>query len=137
MEFYNDSTLVSEWLGYDDFNAYMEEDVDELYDYLRLFPKESGLLVETYFDNVGSYKNKKHPLFMYFVNTIKDDDFEIMPLLVDETNPILMTKDRVKIPYKDYSKIVEFVKINYRIIVQLANGVITNEEFKNAFVRIL
>ena len=137
MEFYNESTLVSDWEGFDDFNGYLEKDVDELYDYCRLFPKDSGLLVETYFDNVGSYKKKNHPLFMYFVNTIKEDDFEIMPLLVDEHHPIIMINDRVKIPHKDYVKIVEFVKTNYRIIIQLANGIITDDEFKNSYIRIL
>jgi len=103
---------------YEDFQKYFSEHEDNLIMYLIADTKLTGLPVNVYLDESGSYKILKHPLWIYFVN----GDGKCLPLTVSD-NPDIPVKDyEIFITYDELISLKSFVVTHKNSIKQFADG---------------
>lgn len=119
---------ISSWRGYDNFNEYQKEDDTEMMEYLRVWPDDSGISVDLWVDDGGSYIRHNHPLWLYFRNgkTIKDG---FIPISINDNPQIMIRKPKLNIDKTTLIKIITFIRKNKKNIIKLAKGEIINTEF--------
>ena len=97
----------------------------ELAEYLYLSPEQTGLGVDVFIDDREGCAERLHPLWMYFRNNYTHA-YNFLPVSVEE-NPKLMLEDvRLDIVSADMNLVIEFVKLNRKILEDLAVGNIQN-----------
>lgn len=119
---------ISSWRGYDNFVDYQKEDDMEMMEYLKIWPEDSGIPIELWVDDGGSYIRHNHPLWLYFRNgkTMKDD---FIPISINDNPQIMINKPKLKIDNVTLIKIKTFIRRNKVNIIKLAKGKILNTDF--------
>lgn len=116
------------WRGYDDIQAYLQEDEDELMEYLYLPKSVTGLKVDCFADDGGSFVIHDHPLWFYFTNSY-EDNFDILPLSIEKNPKILVANPELHISMEDFTMVKQYVSINRKLLSDLGTDQITNADY--------
>ena len=110
-------------------NEYRLDSLDELMEYMWLKPKETGLNVDVFVDDGGSYKLHRHKLVLFVRNGYNKTDEDFIPISI-ERNPQIMKRNLpIKILSNDLLDVKNFIKRNLRNLYSLANRQISQIEF--------
>lgn len=121
---------ITSWRGYDNFDKYQKEDDTEMMEYLKVWTDVSGIPVELWVDDGGSFIRHNHPLWLYFRNgkSIKDD---FIPVSINDNPQIMVKNPKLNIDKTTFIKIITFIRRNKKNIIKLAKGQILNTDFLN------
>lgn len=108
---------------------------DDLLEYCRLRPSDTGLGVNIFLDDGGAYQRNNHPLQVYMQNDYGDVS-NVLPIDVEESSPNTLPPTNVAISFADYQKVLEFIRKNKDQIKQLADGKIEHLDFLRSIQRI-
>ena len=87
-----------------------------LFDYI--LTSESNLPVDLMVDLHGISEFNKHPLWLYFSNGYSDKA-KFVPILIDR-HPEMPYPVKLKISQKDYNKIIDFIKVCYKELIEVS-----------------
>lgn len=110
-------------------NGNYEFDDDELMEYCLLSPKDTGLPMECYADDGGSWKGRNHPLWFLMVNGYGDEP-EVVPFTVCN-NPQIVGNYNIKVRQNDVDNVRSFIIQNLNGIISLGNGEINSGVFED------
>lgn len=121
---------ITSWRGYNDFDKYQKEDDTEMMEYLKVWPDDSGIPVELWVDDGGSYIRHNHPLWLYFRNGKTNKD-KFIPVSIKDNPQIMVNNPKLNIDKTTFIKIITFIRRNKKNIIKLAKGQILNTDFLN------
>lgn len=104
-------------------------DLDELMEYMWLKPKVTGLNVDIFVDDCGSYERYGHPLLLWARNGYDRSVSEFIPFLISNKPIILNTDIDYHITYNDIFAIQDFIQYNLAILVKLPSDLISQIDF--------
>lgn len=117
----NSSTMKEE--------KYTLTDVDELMEYMWLKPDRTGLKVDIFVDDCGSYERYGHPLLLWARNGYGREVSEFIPFLVSDQPVILNSGIDCRISEEDVVAIQGFIQRNLEILVELPSDQISQTDF--------
>lgn len=117
----NSSTMKEE--------KYTLTDVDELMEYMWLKPDRTGLRVDIFVDDCGSYERYGHPLLLWARNGYGREVSEFIPFLVSDQPTILNSGIDCRISEEDVVAILGFIQRNLEILVKLPADLISQTDF--------
>ena len=117
----NSSTMKEE--------KYSLTDVDELMEYMWLKPDRTGLKVDIFVDDCGSYERYGHPLLLWARNGYGREVSEFIPFLVSDQPTILNSGIDCRISEEDVVAILGFIQRNLEILVKLPADLISQIDF--------
>lgn len=108
---------------------YTLTDVDELMEYMWLKPDRTGLKVDIFVDDCGSYERYGHPLLLWARNGYGREVSEFIPFLVSDQPTILNSGIDCRISEEDVVAILGFIQRNLEILVKLPADLISQIDF--------
>lgn len=123
----NSSTMKEE--------KYSLTDVDELMEYMWLKPDRTGLKVDIFVDDCGSYERYGHPLLLWVRNGYGREVPEFIPFLVSDQPTILNLGIDCRISEEDVVAIKGFIQRNLEILVKLPADLISQTDFVESVKR--
>ena len=109
---------------------------DDLIEYCRLRPSDTGLNVEIFLDDGGAYKRNGHPLWVYMQNNYNDIS-DVIPIELDSVNQVMLgIPKNIGINTNDYQNVLKYIKQNKELIEQLANWQIGHLDYINLHKKI-
>ena len=72
------------WQGYNDWDGYLESNLDELLEYSFVSPRLSSLNVPCLIDCDESFKHHKHPMWILIGNGSNADENEWLPFSIED-----------------------------------------------------
>ncbi len=109
--------------------TYSLTDVDELMEYMWLKPDRTGLKVDIFVDDCGSYERYGHPLLLWARNGYGREVSEFIPFLVSDQPVILNSGIDSRISEEDVVAIQGFIQRNLEILVKLPADLISQINF--------
>ena len=110
-------------------NTLFSNDEDRIMEYMWLKPKITGLKVDIFVDDGGSYKRHGHPLILLARNGYDKSVSSFLVFLVGN-NPLILNQEiDFGITYNDIFAIQDFIQANYAGLQELADGNLTQREF--------
>ena len=110
-------------------NEYNLTDADELMEYLWLRPDVTGLNVDVFVDDGGSYERNGHDLILFARNGYNKSVSEFIPFLVGGGATVLDSKMPFHITYDDVFDIQDFICDNLDILKALSDQKISQRTF--------
>lgn len=110
-------------------NEYRLDSLDELMEYMWLKPKETGLNVDIFVDDGGSYRLHQHKLILFVRNGYNKTDEDFIPISIERNPQIMKRKSLIKLLPKDLSEVRTFIKQNLVNLYNLADRQISQIEF--------
>ena len=123
----NSSTMEEE--------KYSLTDVDELMEYMWLKPDRTGLKVDIFVDDCGSYERYGHPLLLWVRNGYGREVSEFIPFLISGQPVILNSGIDCRISEEDVVAIKGFIQRNLEILVKLPADLISQTDFVESVKR--
>lgn len=123
----NSSTMEEE--------KYSLTDVDELMEYMWLKPDRTGLKVDIFVDDCGSYERYGHPLLLWVRNGYGREVSEFIPFLISGQPVILNSGIDCRISEEDVVAILGFIQRNLEILVKLPADLISQTDFVESVKR--
>ena len=123
----NSSTMKEE--------TYSLTDVDELMEYMWLKPDRTGLKVDIFVDDCGSYERYGHPLLLWVRNGYGREVSEFIPFLISDQPVILNSGIDCRISEEDVVAILGFIQRNLEILVKLPADLISQTDFVESVKR--
>lgn len=123
----NSSTMEEE--------TYSLTDVDELMEYMWLKPDRTGLKVDIFVDDCGSYERYGHPLLLWVRNGYGREVSEFIPFLISGQPVILNSGIDCRISEEDVVAILGFIQRNLEILVKLPADLISQTDFVESVKR--
>lgn len=117
----NSSTMKEE--------KYTLTDVDELMEYMWLKPDRTGLKVDIFVDDCGSYERYGHPLLLWARNGYGREVSVFIPFLISDQPVILNSGIDCRISEEDVVAIQGFIQCNLDILVKLPANLISQIDF--------
>lgn len=111
-----------------EFDIYRSQDEDELMEYVYLSKERTGLPMDCFADDDGSFKLHNHPLWFYVTNGY-EPSLDVLPFSVSDSPEIMISNPALHLSDNDISQVKEFIIANKHMIVDLANGQLKNTEF--------
>lgn len=108
---------------------------DDLLEFCRLRPSDTGLSVEIFLDDGGAYKRNNHPLRVYMQNGY-GNVASVLPIDVETSRPNTLPTPNIGISPADYQKVLEFISKNKDLIKQLADGQVDHLDFYRTMHRV-
>ena len=118
-------------LTLDEAENYVLSDSDELMEFMWLKPNVSGLRVDLFIDDGGSYIRHNHNLLLFFRNGYSKTDNVFIPVLITEHPYVLDDETDFKISYDDVFDILDFIQINCNLLRKFGDGEISHNDFIN------
>lgn len=109
--------------------TYSLTDVDELMEYMWLKPDRTGLKVDIFVDDCGSYERYGHPLLLWARNGYGREVSEFIPFLVSDQPTILNLGIDCRISEEDVVAIQGFIQRNLEILIELPADLISQIDF--------
>lgn len=110
-------------------NEYHLDSLDELMEYMWLKPKDTGLNVDIFVDDGGSYRLHHHKLILFARNGYNKTDEDFIPISIERNPQIMKRKSLIKLLPKDLSEVRTFIKQNLLNLYNLADRQISQIEF--------
>jgi len=101
---------------------------DDLIEYARLVPEQTGLNVVIYVDDGGAYKRNGHPLWLFMQNNYNNDN-DVVPVVISKKPYIIGNENTLNISQRDLTDVLMFAKINSKLLNDFANDKIGHLEF--------
>lgn len=122
---------------YDEYKKIAEEE-EELVQFLKLEPDETGCGVDIFVDDGMIYEKYNHPHWLYFRNGKMGDGkpFEVLPMSVSKNPQILVSDYILNISEDDLYSVKEFIKVNYEELVHVTLGYLSQKEFGKSVKRV-
>ena len=117
--------------------TYSLTDVDELMEYMWLKPDRTGLRVDIFVDDCGSYERYGHPLLLWVRNGYGREVSEFIPFLISGQPVILNSGIDCRISEEDVVAIKGFIQRNLEILVKLPADLISQIDFVGSVKKIL
>ncbi len=114
---------------------YSLTDVDELMEYMWLKPDRTGLKVDIFVDDCGSYERYGHPLLLWVRNGYGREVSEFIPFLISGQPVILNSGIDCRISEEDVVAILGFIQRNLDILVKLPADLISQIDFVESMKR--
>ncbi len=108
---------------------YRLSDTDELMEYLWLRPCRTGLNVDIFVDDGGSYKRHNHIPLLFARNGYDKDCAQFIPFAISENPAILDDEIDFGITYNDIFAIQDFIMANAAGLIQLAGSIQAHSDF--------
>lgn len=109
--------------------SYHLNDIEEIMEYMWLKPQHTGLDVDIFVDDGGSYKLHNHKLVLLVRNGYSKKCDEFIPISICE-NPRIMDNDiTIQIDNNSLFSVFKFIQTNLKYLVALSNRRISQEEF--------
>ena len=86
-------------------NEYRLDSLDELMEYMWLKPKETGLNVDIFVDDGGSYRLHRHKLILFVRNGYNKTDEDFIPISIERKPKIMKRKSLIKLLPNDLSEV--------------------------------
>lgn len=115
--------------------TYSLTDVDELMEYMWLKPDRTGLRVDIFVDDCGSYERYGHPLLLWVRNGYGREVSEFIPFLISGQPVILNSGIDCRISEEDVVAILGFIQRNLEILVKLPADLISQTDFVESVKR--
>lgn len=110
---------------------------DDLIEYCRLRPADTGLSVDIFIDDGGAYLRNNHPLCVYMQNDY-NNTMNVLPIDIEESNQLILnTPGNIGISLTDYQKVLKYVNQNKALIKQLADGEINHMDYINKHKKVV
>lgn len=103
--------------------------LDELMEFMWIKPEYSGLNVDIFIDDGGSYLRNNHKLLLFARNGYDISVSDFIPITISTHPVILDERDEYGITYDDIFAIEYFIITNLDNLINLPNGDITQTEF--------
>lgn len=104
---------------------------DQLFEYAKLLPSQTGLKTIVYVDDGGAYIRNQHPLVILFRNGYSESA-ELMAILVSKSPTLYSSSGILGISTVDYSDILSFVSLNADLLQDFADEKVNHEYFYDA-----
>ena len=127
-----DSEIMRNLMNEMSVDNYKLTNTDELMEFLWIKPSLSGINVDLFVDDSGSYKRNNHVLLLFARNGYDKSVSEFIPFSVSEKPEIVDNSIDYNISYNDIFLIQDFIQINYSLIPQLGNDKISQTQFVNS-----
>lgn len=108
---------------------YQLDDVEEIMEYLWLRPLHTGLNVDIFVDDGGSYLRHHHQLLLFVRNGYDKSVSEFIPFSISEKPVILDESIDYQISYNDIFAVQDFIAVNKSLLEQLADEEISQVSF--------
>lgn len=109
--------------------SYHIDDIEEIMEYMWLKPQHTGLDVDIFVDDGGSYKIHHHKLLLLVRNGYDKKCSEFIPISIDE-KPYIMDNDiNIQIDKNSVYSVFKFIQTNLKYLFALSNRRITQEDF--------
>ena len=108
---------------------YKMNSLDELMEYMWLKPKFTGLKVDIFADDGGSYLRHNHELLLFVRNGYDKTVEEFIPNSISDNPKILDDTIDLMISYDDICDIQDFIVSNFKDLKALADRKISQIEF--------
>jgi len=116
-----DNLFESGITPYDTLEEYRLANSEEMWQYERISPKESGLSVDIFVDDDASYQSHNHPQWIYFRNSYNSESCDYVPILISKEPEIPLQNHRLNISLDDLRKIKQYIVQNYHALLQMAD----------------
>ena len=113
----------------DVLGQYRLDDTEEITEFLWLRPAHTGLNVDIFVDDGGSYKRHGHCPLLFVRNGYDRSVSEFIPFSISERPTILNKNIDYNISYNDIFAVQDFIAANKSILMQLANKDIPHISF--------
>lgn len=110
-----------QWEYYDDFETYKKEN-DDLWQYVTIHSRESGLDVDIMFDDSASYEMFGHPKWCYFQNGINSNDYLPLTISKNPKIPLKLGTYHLALSRIQLKRIIEYIRLNLKEINIVATG---------------
>lgn len=110
-------------------HQYKLSDLEELNEYMWLRPNYTRLGVDIFVDDGGSYIRHDHELLLFARNGYGRECNSFIPFSVSEKPNVLDDEMSFNISYDVIFLIQDFIQANLSILIDLANGNISQESF--------
>ena len=114
----------------ENINSYSLQDIEELMEYLYIKPSLSGLNVDLYVDDGGSYIRNEHCLLVFISNGINNKQ-SFIPISVERQPKILDKTIEIKLSMSELNKVFRFISKYRSLLSKLANDEINQITFIN------
>jgi len=108
---------------------YKMQDLDELYGYMWLKPDVTNINADIFVDDGKAYIRDNHVPLLFVRNGNGREITEFIPISISELPTILDKSIVIKIDLSIIKQIIEFIKVNFKTLMALANGKISAENF--------
>ena len=109
--------------------SYHLDDNEKLMEYMLLDEYDTGLNVEIFVDDNGSYRRDGHPLLLFARNSNDYNINDFIPFLISDNPKILDDTIEINISDADILAIKTFIILNLNLLVAFANEEIPLDEF--------
>ena len=104
-------------------------------EYMWLKPDRTGLKVDIFVDDCGSYERYGHPLLLWVRNGYGREVSEFIPFLISGQPVILNSGIDCRISEEDVVAILGFIQRNLEILVKLPADLISQTDFVESVKR--
>lgn len=111
-------------------SEYKMMDIDELMEYMWLRPSDTGLRLDVFVDDGGSYLRNNHPLLVFIRNGYAKSDNEFIPMSVEDKPRVLDDDMDFYVSYNDIFEVQDFIQNNRELLIKLANNEMKQFDFK-------
>ena len=112
-----------------EFKEYFNQTEDDLACFFILSSDLTGLPVDLYADDSGSYKMFGHQLWVYFRNSYDKNSYDFIPVNVSQSEPMVPIGEySLQISKYDLHAVKIFVMLHAKLLEQFANREINCEE---------
>ena len=108
---------------------YKMQDLDELYGYMWLKSDVTNINADIFVDDGEAYIRDNHVPLLFVRNGNGREITEFIPISISESPTILDKSIVIKIDLSIIEQISEFIKVNFKTLMALANGKISAENF--------
>lgn len=107
-------------------------DLDELYGYMWLKPKDTNINVDIFVDDGGAYVRDEHIPLLFVRNGYGREITEFIPISISDKPIILDNETPLKIEESIIKQVFSFIQENRETLLAMANGKLNAEEFVSA-----
>ena len=125
----NTKQTLKEFFQQQDFN-YELTDSEEIIEYMKVTPEETGLNMDIFVDDGGSYKLHNHPLVMFVRNSYNKQTRDFFAILVS-SSPVVSKGTKININKDDLNNVLAFVAANANLLKSLADRQLSQINFVN------
>lgn len=113
----------------------IEDTHDDLIEYCRMRPTQTGLNVEIFLDDGEAYKRNQHQMWVYMQNDYGCIS-NVYPVIVDQVEQTAFDPEHIRISQTDFQQVLEYITGNKRLIEQLADLKIGHLDYIDSHKRI-
>jgi hypothetical protein len=113
-------------------NEYKLQDLDELYGYMWLKPDVTSIDADIFVDDGEAYIRDQHIPLLFVRNGKGKEVTEFIPISISKTPTILDNSLAIAIDTTTIKNIFEFIKLNENILMSMANGKLSADDFVSA-----